>query len=312
MGANDLKTAVPDRLELPTLIFTPEISNKLRDISAADTAALFTITDNDSAVMANDELQRVKARAKELDTLRKGFVAPARTILDNAAALFNPAIESCAKAESILKGALLTWTQAEAARVAAERRQREDAERAARQRAQEEAAAAQRRAQEEAASKRREAEEAERQRVAAVAAGNAAAAQEAAARTAALQQQAEAAVENGNAEAQASLILAAAVPEAATTAPAAKMKGLSTRKNWGAELAPNFTEETAKLAICRAIVGFTEDINGKPVTHPPRADLLGLLSLDMSAANKLAKALEHNTNVPGLVARNNPAVASRG
>jgi hypothetical protein len=42
-----------------------------------------------------------------------------------------------------------------------------------------------------------------------------------------------------------------------------------------------------------------------------RKDLAALLKLDMSAADKLAKALKESFNVPCLVAKNTPVASSR-
>lgn len=42
-----------------------------------------------------------------------------------------------------------------------------------------------------------------------------------------------------------------------------------------------------------------------------RPELISMLKLDMVAANKMAKALKGNFNVPGLKAINKPVAASR-
>lgn len=95
---------------------------------------------------------------------------------------------------------------------------------------------------------------------------------------------------------------------AAASAPAVvgvtKLAGYSERKNWGAELAEDHDEQQTLLKIIAAIAG-VEKCAG-------RLDLVSLMSLDMKAANRLAKAQEKNFSVPGLKARNNPVSSSKG
>lgn len=275
-------------------------------------AEAYQIEDGATAQLANDELRNVIARKKKVDEWRTGFVRPAREIIENARALFNPALEALEKAEGILKQGLLGWNQREEKRIADERRAQEDAARKARQEA--EARAAQERARsEEIQRKAREdarlAEErrqkAEAEAKAAREAGDRRAAAEAerraqteAAERARREEEERKAIEEGERKAQEAQLAAAAQTPAAPVAAAATPKGFGMKKNWIAELEPGKTEDDAKVAIAKAIA-------------EGRRDLLPMLALDMKAAGKLAKALEANFSVPCLKARNAPVATSR-
>ncbi len=277
-----------------TVPITAEVRQMM---SVGDSLALaesFVVNDAVTADLANRELRAVKERAKKLDDTRKSLVDPLRKVIDNIQALFKPAIESLAQAETIYKRKLADYTEAERQKAEEARRAQEEAERKARQKAEQEAAAARAKAEQEAAEARRRAQEAEEARRKDEAEGNARAAAAAAAEAARLQERAAAVIENGEAKAMAAqAIQVAAAPQVA--APAA-IKGFTTRDNWVAELAT--TEENAKLAIVKAIAD-------------GRADLLPLLAIDMKAANALAKALKSAMAVPGLKAVNKPIAASR-
>lgn len=264
--------------------------------SIVEVAEAYVIDSPEMAQSAKLELDSVKARYRKIEELRKGFIAPARQIIDNAQALFNPALRALEHAEVILKSRLSGWT-VEQQRIADEaRRKAQEEERRRQQEAESQAAAARARAEEQAAQKRREAEEAEARRKQAEAEGNTRAAAAAAAEAAKKEEQAKAAIENGEAKATEVQLAAAAAPTAVTVPEPTKVSGFQLRDNWIAELAGD--EDAAKVAICTAIG------NG-------RIELLSLLALDMKAANKLAKALKGNFNVPGLKARNAPIAASR-
>lgn len=267
------------------------------------------------AEYANTMLRDVKGRKTRIEAMHEDIVGPIRLALANARKWFTPAIEANEKAESIIKGKLMDFSRKEAERVAFEERARKDAERRAREQAERDAAAARARAEEAARKARQEAEaaaterkkqeeEAARQR----ADGNkqAAADAERRAQAAAAEQarkEEEERQRRENAEREAQRIQVESAARAAAAAPivvaAAEVKGFGSRKNWGAELVEDATEDQAKLCIVKAIAA-------------GRNDLLSLLTLDMKAANKLAKALEANFNVPGLKARNNPIPTSRG
>jgi hypothetical protein len=309
MGSIDTEVAIPETLQV-SLPVTAELRQQLTPAGVIAVAESYTIDCPEMADMANTELRQVKARWKALDEMRKKFVEPARQMIANAQEMFNPALEQYAAAESIYKRKLTDWQNAEAARIQAENRKREEEARLARQKAEQEAAAARARAEEQAKEQRRQEEAArERQRQAeaeaerlrkegdaAAAAAQTRAAQAAAAAAAAAAEKAVAVVENGNAKAAEAVMSAAAAAPVAVAQ--AKVSGFSMRDNYIAEFAPGHDLADAKAAIVKAI-------------GEGRTDLLALIELDMSAANKLAKALKQAMNVPGLVAVNRPVAASR-
>ena len=262
-------------------------------------AEAYTIDCPEMAIAANDEMKQMKASLKQLEDMRKGFVAPAMQIVENARALFNPAIKALADGEAILKRKLLAFQQEQQRRADEARRQREEAERKARQEAEAKAAKERAAAEERAREERRKAEELERQRREAEAAGNARAAAAAAAKAAEATAKAEAAIENGEVKAQQARLIAAAMP-APAPAPApepTKLAGLSSKKNWIVELAKDVDEKEAVRRIAAAIA--------------TRPELVSMLTIDWKAARAMGKALEANFNVPGLTARNEPILASR-
>lgn len=267
------------------------------------------------AIYANDVLRDVKQRKARIEAMHEDIVGPIRLALSNAWKWFTPAIEANDKAEKIIKDKLAAFTKAEQERVASEERMRKEEARRAREQADRDAAAARARAEEAARKAREEAARAEQERarqeeVARVAreAGDKKGAAEAErkAQTAAAEKARKEEEERQRlaaADGEANRIqLEAAVRAQAAEKPiaaAAEVKGFSMRKNWGAELADNVSDDQAKAEIVKAIAA-------------GRNDLLALLTLDMKAANKLAKALEKSFSVPGLVARNDPTATSRG
>jgi hypothetical protein len=176
-------------------------------------------------------------------------------------------------------------------------RQRQAEERRVRQEAEAKAAAERAKAEQIAAEQRRQAEAAEAARRKAEAEGNAKAAARAAAEAATLQEKAVATIENADAKA-AETIMAAQAALQLPPATAEKVAGFSLRDNWKAELHPGKGEYAVIALIVEAIA------NG-------RSDLLALLKLDMSAADKLAKALKGAMNVPGMLAVNRQTSVSR-
>lgn len=280
------------------LTMTPELATELqRETGALDVARAYVIDSPVMAIEANRELKLVKARVVRLKELKAGFVAPARQIIANAEALFDPAIDANMQAERFLKDQLTVFDQTQQRAAEEGRRKREEEERRARQDAEAKAAGERARAEEAAREERRKAAEAEAARAKAEAEGNARAAAKAAAEAAAARQRADAAIENGERKAQQTELAASAAPTTAVVLEATKLEGFSTRENWVAELA-DVDEDTAKRLVCDAI-------------GSGRVDLLALVKLDMPAANKLAKALKRSMNVPGLRAVNRPVAASR-
>lgn len=304
----------PENTQLSiALNLTPEIAGTLqREAGALETAKGYVIDGPEMAEFVNGELRNIKSSLTKIKGLRQGFVAPAKQIIANAEALFDPAIQALTAAESHVKGLLMNY-QAEQERIAAEaRRRQQEEERKARAEAEAKAAAERARAEQEAAEKRRQAEaaeaerkrqeeEAERlrkegdQRAAAEAARKAAAA---AAESARKNEEAQGAIDKGEAKATAAQL--SAVPTAAPTpAPQpAALAGFSSRENWLAEPLPGKDIEDVKALVVAAIAS-------------GRAELMGLLKFDESAANKMAKALKKAFNVPGMQSVNRPVAASR-
>lgn len=291
-------------LSVSLVMTTEQYAELQREQMALDFARAFSITGTpeEQALMAqetNSELRLVKARLDRVKKQKEGFVEPAKTIITNAHALFDPAINALIAAEIHLKGQLTSYTDRETKRLDDLRRQQEAEERAARQKAAQEAAAAQARAAQEAQQRNREAAEAEERRLAAVKEGNDRAAKAAAADKAKAEEQAQAALENGEVRANEAQLAASAQPTTAVVPEPAKLAGFSTRENYVAELAEAHTEDMAKAKIIEAIA-----------VHN-RKDLMPLLTVDMAAANRLAKALKKSMDVPGLRAVNRPVGTSR-
>lgn len=280
------------------LTMTPEVYAELsREQGALEVAQAYTIDSPDMAVECNNELRSIKARLTRIKEIRKGFVEPARQIIANAEALFDPAIKSLESAEGFLKGQLTAW-DAEQRRLADEaRRQRDAEERKARQEAEAKAAAFRAKAEEEAKEQRRIAQEAERRRAEAEAEGRAKDAAKAAAEAAAAASKADSVIENAEAKAQGAVIEAQAAVAPAAPAPQ-KLAGFSARDNWVAELDARATEERAVAAIAAAIAG-------------GRTELVQMLKLDWPALNKTAKAFKASANIPCIVSVNRPVATSR-
>ena len=286
-------SAVLERTETPqlsvTLTMTDEIRAKLREGEGAVVVAdAYTIDCTEMAEAAATEMNTCKRAIVKLEDLRRGFTAPAQTIIDNARALFNPAIDGYKRAEFMLKERLGAWDTQERNRIALENKQREEAARKIRQEAEEKARAEEAKARQIAADKQRLADEQEALRVKAEAEGNQRTAAAIAKKKAKLDQQAASAIENGAAKAeQAHLEAAAATTEAAPVAQA-KVVGATMAVNWIAERKPNITEAEAKKLIVAATV-----------TNPM---LLGVIDINEGALNKLAKGLHEAFDVPGYIA----------
>lgn len=265
-----------------------------RGVSSLDIANAIIVDSADMAQLASNERTELARAIDKMKELRKGFLAPAQQIIDNAKALFDPALNALEESRTIIGNKLKHWTEAEEARVAAERRAAEEVARRARQEAEAAAAAERARAAEKAAAERRAAEEAEERRRKAAAEGNARAAAAAAAEAARAAERAQAAEENAATKVDAIQTAAAAVIPMPAPAPA-KIAGTSLRDNWIARLQKNTTEDQAKALIVAACA--------------TRPELMALLKLDTSAINKMAKALKGAMNVPGFEAYNDKQIA---
>lgn len=280
-----------------TLVPDQDLTNALRrDETALAVAQAYVIDSPEMASLCNDELRSVIARTAALNKWRDKFIAPAKQIIENARALFNPALAALEASEKLLRGELQRWTN-EQKRLADDARVKAEAEeRRLRQEAEATAAAERARAHQQAEEQRRQAAAAEETRQKAVAAGNAKAAAAAAAEAAKCNERAAATLENANAKANEAIVaVQAALPVVAAPE---KVGGFSLRDNWKLELLPGQDERAALPLIVAAIAG-------------GRVELLALLTLNMSAGDKLAKALKQATNVPGMHAVNRQTSMSR-
>ncbi len=104
--------------------------------------------------------------------------------------------------------------------------------------------------------------------------------------------------EKGEAKANETVMVAAAAAPTTVVPAETKVEGFTVRDNWKAELAQGMDDGKAVLLIAQAIAA-------------GRSELVPMLKLDLSSADKLAKALKTAFNVPGLVAVNRPVAASR-
>jgi len=258
----------------------------------------YVIDSKAMADIANRDMRESMARIEEIKALKAGFVAPAKQIIANAEALFDPAINARLAFATGLRRKLEMFT-VEQKRLADEaKRKAEEEERRRRQEAEAAAAAERARAEQQAAEQRRQAAEAEEARKKAEAEGNKRAAAAAAAQAAKLQEKATATLANADAKATEALMAAQAALPLASAPLQEKVAGFSLRDNWKAELLPGKTERDAIALIVAAVAA-------------GRSDLLALLKLDMTAADKLAKALKKAMNVPGMEAVNRQTSVSR-
>lgn len=209
----------------------------------------------DMAEIAANQLKEVKAQFNTIEAERKAIVGPINDSVKRINTLFKLATGPCQEAEKIIKGKILTFNQEQ------DRIRREQEEK-------------QRRLQEEA---RRKAEE-ERQAAAAKAAEAAKAGDEKAAAEA--QEQAE------EAEAKTEALQHAAPVAVAEK----KVTGVSTRKNWKAEV-------TDLMELVKAVA------DGKVP--------LNCIQANQTQLNKMAKAMESEMNYPGVRAYNDEVIASR-
>lgn len=294
---------IPERFDV-SLAVTPDLVVKLKLADGVlEMAQSFVIDCAEVAqIVADNRNSNLKAIAT-FKELKKGFVAPAKTIIANAEALFDPGLEELEAAVKHSNANLLGWQQSEDKRLAAEKAERDAEDRRIRQEAERKAAEVRAKAEEEARENQRRAAEAEAKRQQAIREGNAKEAARQAAERARQEEKAAAAIENGNAKAQEATLAAAAV-SASTPAPVAtKIAGNSFRENWIAEFKSGLDAAAVKLQIVQAICG--NAVNSAAA----RPDLLALLEIDMSAANRRAKALKKLANIPGMETRDAPIAA---
>ena len=128
-------------------------------------AQAYVIDCPEMAEAAADDLGGIKRKLKDLDDLRMSMTRPLDESKKRIMALFEVPRSKLVKAESVLKGALITWNEAERRRIEAERRAAEEA-------ARKEAERIRREAEEQARKEREEAARLQAEAEAAAAAGN--------------------------------------------------------------------------------------------------------------------------------------------
>lgn len=252
---------------------------------------------HDMALVAKKNLDSVIAFRKTLEQKRTRFIEPAKQIIEEANALFVPAIKAAEQAEGIYRRQLGTWTIGEQRRIEDARKKHAEEERARREQAERDAAAARARAEAAAAEARRKAEEATKREEAARAEGNARGAAAAAAARAKAEEEERQKLEGAARESERIRMEAAAAPTTLVLM-APVIEGLSLRDNWIAERTAQ-TDGAALAAICAAIAGGA------------RVDLMALVKIDEAAINRLARALKDSMNVPGYRAVNNRIPVNR-
>lgn len=288
--------ALPDNVSVVVHI-TQAVRDSILNVgSAVALAETYVIDSNDMAQIAQEEIKTFAQQITNIEKMRDDLMVEPKNTLEKIKGWFNPSIADKTNAITLLKQRVGGWLTAERNRIALENKQREEESRKARQEAEAKARAEIARAEEQAAEKRRQAEAAEVARRNAEAEGNARAAAAAAAQAAKLREQAESAIENGAARATEVQLEAAARSTVVAPVEQAKISGIQMRDNWVAEFEPNITEDQA-TALIAAECG-------------TRPELLSLLKLDASAANKLAKAQHNAMRVPGMRAVNRQIVAA--
>lgn len=300
--------------ERPAVSSVVTVSDNIQSTLARHRGALEYVQEAFPALETVEVANECAAHLKNLKRAEDEVSAAKAELLDPVKAWIekwiSPTHRSIEAAIEHCNTKLLAWTKSEQERVARERAAAEEADRRARQEAQARAAAEEARARQAAEQKRREEAEAERKRKEAEEAGNKREAEKQAALSARLREEAEAREQRGREEAE--RIRQEAAARAPTEVRAAeKASGFSTRKNWKARLPYPTTEDQAIMRMAMAMLG-VEIRDGAPaVCAPPRTELIAMLKIDWPAANKAAKALEANFNIPGLEAWNDVGGASR-
>lgn len=101
---------------------TPDEGSLLDEArSARQTADFLIITDQQSLDIATAEMNRMSARVKELEKIRKSITAPMDLAKKNVMALFNPATTLYKDAITIIKGGIARYTLEQERKAAEER-----------------------------------------------------------------------------------------------------------------------------------------------------------------------------------------------
>lgn len=238
----------------------------------------FVIDSPQMAEAAGDELARVAARRKAIETERFAITRPMDAAKQRVMAFFGQALDPLGTVEAIYRGKLSVWHAAERDRVCREQRAAQEA--AERERAQREREAAEARQREAAAH-----EEARKLAEQAQATGNAETARQA---EAAEQERQEAAQQADRASAEAD---AAAFAPPVVVHQTTKVSGVGFRESWKGE--------------------FT-DLGELIVAAAARPELRYLLTGDTTALNQTARAQKGAVEIPGVRFYNETGTTVRG
>lgn len=264
---------------------------------------ILVIEDNGDAAFAADQrngyLRQIDQLEAKQETLLKPFVesmAKTKEGMDGIKAEFRPGLEHCRAAVVLLNTKIKTYAQEQKQLVDAKNEAIEKEARRIRWLAEEKATNERIKAAEEAAQIRLMAEESERKVAQAREAGREAEAKAAETSAASFRTLAAKAEEEGARRASLATL------EGAVSAPAkigkpASIAGNQMREHWVPVLADGVMEDQALRMICEAIV------------KENRSDLLGLLEINTTALNALARGLKTAMRVPGYFAHDDPVVA---
>ena len=260
-------------------------------------AESYVIDCHEVAETAAAEILTINKQIAGIKTMYEDLGREPKSTLSKLKAWFMPGITEREMAIDIIKERLKGWDAQERTRIAVENKQREEAAAKIRREAEARARAEEDRAQQIARDKQREADEQEAKRKQAEADGNTRAAAAAAAARGRAEQEAAAAFNVGAAKAEQHHLAAAASAIGAAPVEQARVAGATMRDNWIAKLKPDTTEAQARALIVTAAAN-------NPM-------LLGVIEINESALNKLAKGLHEAFDVPGYVAVNDRLIAGK-
>lgn len=272
-------------------------SAMLANGAATRLAESYMIDCHEVAESAASDILVLNRQIAGIKTIKDDLEKEPKSTLAKIRAWFVPGITEREEAIDIIKSKLKGWDAQERTRIAVENKQREEAAAKIRREAEARSRAEEERAQQIARDKQREADEQEAKRKQAEAEGNTRAAAAAAAARGRAEQEAAAALNAGAAKSEQHHLAAAAATTSAAPVEQAKVAGSTMRDNWVAKLKPDTTYAQAKALIVAAAA-----------TNPM---LLGVIEIDLSSLNKLAKGLHESFDVPGYVAVNDRLVAGK-
>lgn len=297
-AANDTATVeAPHDITLKIPLTDAHRAAMIANGAALKLAQSYVIDCADMANQAAAEILTFNKQIAGIKVMYEDLAAEPKSTLAKLKAWFLPGVKEREEAVGILKDRLKGWNEQETARIALENKKRQDEADRVRREAEARARAEEERAKQVARDKQAEADRQEALRVQAEAEGNKRAAAAAAAAKGKAEQEAAAAVHVGAAKAEQHHLEAATAVSAAAPIQQAKVAGAGMRDNWIAELLPDTTEAQAKALIVSAAA--TNQM------------LLGVIEINESALNKLAKGLHEAFNVPGYRAVNDRKVTGK-